>query len=598
MEEEEIETPDPFYNCSECSSLIEIINLDDKIIEYKCFNKKNNHILKMTIEEYINKMKIHHIEKNDDKCMINGHYKENESYCLECNIHLCELCLKSRDHLSHNKINIKEILPKDNELKLIDNIIKDIENNNKYNNIKNLYEIIYNTYNKYNKNYYYCINMNKIILNYIENNILFKEKLSIEEYENIIKIKNLNKNNNQILINNLLDKNENYEKEINKLNEYNNNQNEISNLKKDNIKLSEEINELKEQIINNKNQEKINEQMKIKYENKIKNFQNIINDLKEDNKKLSEELNKFNNILSPFLVSLNGTKTKYVQMNNSICRIYNNKFEGIGFFTKIPFNNELLSVLMINNNIINQNDINNKIINIYLNNNKEIKKLKLDNRIKYTNKNITIIEIKNEDNINNKYIELDDEIINYFKLNKKENINYLNEIYSNKSIYLLNYHKDKNIYVSYIPNYHKSIIGSSGLPILLTHNQKLIGIHHKQYGDNIGTLLINSIIELNNLVQEKNNNYIIAQFNSKKDNEQIRIISSYEQYYRENIVIKYEKEYENEKEIKDNCKIIINNHIRPFGYFNKFNKIGKYNIKYIFKKNIIKLIIFSLVVKI
>ena len=65
--------------------------------------------------------------------------------------------------------------------------------------------------------------------------------------------------------------------------------------------------------------------MKIKYEKKIKNFQNIINDLKEDNKKLSEELNKFNNILSPFLVSLNGTKTIYDQMNNSICRIYNNK---------------------------------------------------------------------------------------------------------------------------------------------------------------------------------------------------------------------------------------------------------------------------------
>ena len=154
-------------------------------------------------------------------------------------------------------------------------------------------------------------------------------------------------------------------------------------------------------------------------------------------------------VTSPEPVSFEGTKNIFDQMNNCVCRIYNNKIEGIGFFTKIPFKSKLLPVLMTKNHIINQNDINNKIINIYLNNNKEIKKLKLDNRIKYTNKNITIIEIKNEDNINNKYIELDDEIINYFKLNKKENINYLNEIYSNKSIYLLNYHKDKNICIIY-----------------------------------------------------------------------------------------------------------------------------------------------------
>jgi len=90
MEEEgEIETLDPFYNCSECSSPIEIIYLDNIIIEFQCFNKKKSHKMKMTIEEYIDKMKIHHIESNNEKCMINGHYKEYENYCLECNIHLC-----------------------------------------------------------------------------------------------------------------------------------------------------------------------------------------------------------------------------------------------------------------------------------------------------------------------------------------------------------------------------------------------------------------------------------------------------------------------------------------------------------------------------
>ena len=46
-------TPTPFpendnyiyYNCSECSSLIEIISIDEEnnMIEFKCLNKKNYH---------------------------------------------------------------------------------------------------------------------------------------------------------------------------------------------------------------------------------------------------------------------------------------------------------------------------------------------------------------------------------------------------------------------------------------------------------------------------------------------------------------------------------------------------------------------------
>ena len=89
-------------------------------------------------------MKIQYKEINNEKCMINKHNKINEYYCLECNIHLCEICLKSRKHLIHNKINIKEILPNEKELNIINNIIKDIKNKD----LKNLYEIIYNSYNK------------------------------------------------------------------------------------------------------------------------------------------------------------------------------------------------------------------------------------------------------------------------------------------------------------------------------------------------------------------------------------------------------------------------------------------------------------------
>ena len=188
-EEQEIESLEPFYNCSECSSPIEIISLDNKNIKFKCYNKKNSHEINMPINEYINKMKINHIEENNEKCMINGHYKNYECYCLECNSHLCEICLKSREHLSHYKINIKEVMPRTNELDMIDYIIKDIENKQEYKYLKNLYEIIYNTYTKANNNYYYCINVNFILVNYIENNKSFKNKIKKEEYDNIITIK-------------------------------------------------------------------------------------------------------------------------------------------------------------------------------------------------------------------------------------------------------------------------------------------------------------------------------------------------------------------------------------------------------------------------
>ena len=123
-------------------------------------------------------------------------------------------------------------------------------------------------------------------------------------------------------------------------------------------------------------------------------------------------------------------------MNSCICRIYNN-CKGTGFFTKIPFKNELLPVLVTNSHLIGINDIiNNRIVKLYLNNDKIVKRIKLDNdRLRYTNEilDVTIIEIiKNKDNLNNEYLELDDTIINYFKSKEKEYPDYLNEIYSHK----------------------------------------------------------------------------------------------------------------------------------------------------------------------
>ena len=112
----------------------------------------------------------------------------------------------------------------------------------------------------------------------------------------------------------------------------------------------------------------------------------------------------------------------------------------------------------------------------------------------------------------------------------------------------------------------------------------------------------------------ENKNYISAEIyiNEEDINQDIRIINSYENLIKEEGIfveklceefvenysqkkeeVEYkekEKEktrkYKNEEEIKEKCKIIINDIIIPFTYYLKFTKKGKYNIKYLFTENL------------
>ena len=130
-----------YYNCSECSSPIEIISINEResIIEFNCIN--NNHKFKIPIKEYIDKMKnYNNKDTNNDICITNNHNKKYECYCLNCKKHLCQECLKSRNHISHIKCNMIEIQPNENELNIIENIIKHYENK-----IENLEKEKYNT---------------------------------------------------------------------------------------------------------------------------------------------------------------------------------------------------------------------------------------------------------------------------------------------------------------------------------------------------------------------------------------------------------------------------------------------------------------------
>ena len=59
------------YNCTECSSIIEILEINKDIIKFKCL--KNKHEKVMEINEYLEKMKKYNdIKVNNDKCNIHN----------------------------------------------------------------------------------------------------------------------------------------------------------------------------------------------------------------------------------------------------------------------------------------------------------------------------------------------------------------------------------------------------------------------------------------------------------------------------------------------------------------------------------------------
>ena len=89
---------------------------------------------------------------------------------------------------------------------------------------------------------------------------------------------------------------------------------------------------------------------------------------------------------------------------------------------------------------------------------------------------------------------------------------------------------------------------------------------------------------------KENENYILAEINIEEHaiNRDIRIINTFEEHKRINVLRDEEDDYKykNEKEIKENCIIEINNKRIPFNYLYEFKEKGKFTIKYLFKKKI------------
>ena len=219
----------------------------------------------------------------------------------------------------------------------------------------------------------------------------------------------------------------------------------------------------------------------------------------------------------PNLISYECSKKIINQMKNKICKIKIGEDQGTGFFCKIPFpdKNNMLPVFITNNHIINNHLLykDNETISINIKEDNDIKKIPLNNRIKYTNEeyDITIIGIKESDKINN-YLKLDNDIINDILSNENPNIDYID-----KTIYIIQYPEGElsvsfgtihSIYENKKYNFnHKCNTrrGSSGSPILNINN-KVIGMHKEGIENkfNRGTFLNYPIRNFIQLFYNKN----------------------------------------------------------------------------------------------
>ena len=229
----------------------------------------------------------------------------------------------------------------------------------------------------------------------------------------------------------------------------------------------------------------------------------------------------------PNLFSFESNKKINEQMEKCICKVKIGNEQGTGFFCQIPFPkiNNILPVLIISNHM-HDSKLLNEEISIYIESEKEIKKLNLNGRKFYTNKeyDATIIEIKEKDNIKN-FLELDDLIIEDIISGDERN----NNKYIDETIYIIQYPEGKlsvsygilhEIYEDKPYNFNHRCStrkGSSGSPILNTNN-KILGIHKEGYNNyNLGTFLsypIKEFIQQNfNNINGKYNNYI----NNKND---------------------------------------------------------------------------------
>jgi len=122
-------------------------------------------------------------------------------------------------------------------------------------------------------------------------------------------------------------------------------------------------------------------------------------------------------------------------------------------------------------------------------------------------------------------------------------------------------------------------------------NTKILYNNFKQYEIDMNNNNENKLKSNNNINNNQNIIFGEIYIDPFYINKNVSIINSFENWKREMKLKDEEDDWknENEKEIKENIEIKINEKIIPFSYFHKFEKEGKYNIQYLLKNNLIKI---------
>ena len=294
----------------------------------------------------------------------------------------------------------------------------------------------------------------------------------------------------------------------------------------------------------------------------------------------------------PFQASIETIENILIQMKRSVCKIYNGREKGTGFFCKIHNNNQKkdIKVLITNNHVLGKNYFNKKKkIEISLDDENKMENININEKVFiFTDEklDITFVEI-DENNSINKYV-------NYLEIDYK--VNHEKEHYANlfgkKPIYTMHYPEGKKILVSYgifksididsnfIKHTCSTDNGSSGAPILLLDSLKVIGVHmgYDQYSrDNKGIFMKNTISEFLEHFKENNLNIKV------KEEKVTKIQSFWRGRCIRKIMILY---YDLEEFLFLISRVCINHFIDNFFFFiNQLFNINSKNYIKIYNRN-------------
>ena len=294
------------------------------------------------------------------------------------------------------------------------------------------------------------------------------------------------------------------------------------------------------------------------------------------------------------------------KMKTCICQVYG-QLTGTGFFCRIPYEGKNIPVLMTNYHIISDDFLkNNKSFKISINNGEKYDTINLNENSKIYSSirdkyDIMIIKLKDENNKYN-YLDLDDHLFDEDS----------EDIYKNKSIYILHYPNDDKVHVSfgygiekldkyYIKHLCNTEHCSSGSPILNLKTNKVIGIHsgaimnkNNETKYNIGILLkypLNELIKETKEVKSINKNELLNKTNEIKLSVKINKDDINKDIYfldNTNGDYNYIKHYhDNLKELNEsNTELYINDKKYKYKKYFNFDKEGIYIIKIKYNINI------------